>query len=68
MSGYAIVDSAAGSNERILTQPETKVSLVVLFVPVEDFLRRRFVQRIVHLKLDTSARDLSLGSSLEHNF
>ena len=39
VSGYAVVDFAAGSNERIPTQAETEVGLVVLFVPVEDFLR-----------------------------
>ena len=39
---YAVVDFAAGSNERIPTQAETEVGEVVLFVPVEDFLRGRF--------------------------
>ena len=42
VSGYAVVDFAAGFDERISTQAETEVGEVVLFVPVEDFLRGRF--------------------------
>jgi hypothetical protein len=44
VSGYAVVDFAAGSDERISTQTETEVGEVVLFVPVEDFLWGRLTR------------------------